>query len=273
MSKPNLFKAKKKIHKIKKQSWFRPISWILLVAIIVLLVFCSASFARISSQRSTSYHDYNMENVSSSGTNAYDLYSDLDDTNTSRNTRNGLRVTLGNLYDKTAENTDREVVITGDANNDSFNQGMAGSLEQMEMRIQENILSEMESHYSEVIEGATGKEGLAGEPGQPGIQGERGLPGAVGKTGATGQSGSVGATGPQGETGNSGQDGLSTFIAYADNAKGTNMGSTPKETSKYIGTYQGTIRSSDPKDYTWTEYKDKIITYENDGKPTLKIFN
>lgn len=271
MRKVSLSKMKTEVKKIKKRSWFRPISWLLMIVIIILLVLSSASVARISSQkRRAAYYNYNLESASSEGSSAYDFF---EDQNKSNNTRGGLMVTLGNLYNKVAKNTDREVTVFGDEENGSFYQGSAGTLEQMEKRIRENVLAEMESHYSKVIEGATGKDGEAGPAGEQGEKGDRGSIGAVGKTGAAGQSGSVGATGATGETGPAGMDGLSTFIAYADNADGANMGATPKETSKYIGTYQGTIRSSDPKDYSWTEYKDKIITYENNGKPTLKIYN
>lgn len=270
MGKINLSKTKTEIRKIRKRSWFKPLGCLVMAAVIVLLILSSASVARISAQRHTSYFNYDMENASSGAENAYDFYEDL---NRSSNTRNGLTVTLGNLYDKVTGRTDREVEVTGDGENSTFYQGSAGTLETMEMRIRESVLSEMENHYSEVIEGAAGKDGERGERGERGETGDRGIVGVAGKTGAAGQSGSVGATGAQGETGEAGKDGLSTFIAYADNESGTNMGATPKETSKFIGTYQGTVRSSDPKDYTWTEYKDKIITYENNGKPTLKIFN
>lgn len=270
MKKMEPTRIRAELRKMKRRSWFRPISCLLLVVIIILLIFGSATVAKKSAQKHTSYYSYNMEEVSSGDENAYEFY---EDANTLGNTKNKLAVTLGNIYDKITGNTDREVEVAGDGENSDFYQGDAGLLEQMEIRIRESVLSETKKNYGEVVDGATGKNGEQGIKGEKGEKGEKGTVGAVGKTGAAGQSGSVGATGAKGEDGQAGMDGLSTFIAYADNASGSNMGSVPKETSKYIGTYQGTVRSSDPKDYTWTEYKDKIITYENDGKPTLKVFN
>lgn len=270
MKKVRMKDVKTDIKKVKKQSWFKPLSIFLLAMLIFVLILSSASVARTSAQRKTSYIS-GLNSADSGADSAYDLFTDEKSSN---DTRNGLMVTLGNLYNKEAKETDRTVEISGDDDESSFYQGNAGTLEQMEMHIRESVLSQMEEHYSEVIEGATGKEGMPGKQGEQGKQGERGIVGAPGRNGSIGKSGSVGATGEKGETGEAGKDGLSTFIAYADNENGTNMGASPKETSKYIGTYQGSVRSSDPKDYTWTEYKDKIITFRNEaGQPTIKIFN
>lgn len=268
MKKMNLTKAVIDVGKMKKQFWFKPLSILLLCAGVVLLVLGSAFVAKVSAENKV---NYNYAGNAPMG----DIYErDVsEDENTSNDTRNGLMVTLGSLYDKVTGSSDREVVITGDGENTGFYQGDAGTLEMMEMRITGNVLSEMESHYSEVLQGAAGKDGLPGEKGERGEKGDRGSDGAVGKAGNDGQTGSVGATGPKGDAGPSGEDGLSTYIAYADTESGTNMGFAPKETSRYIGTYQGKIRSNNPRDYQWMEFKDKIISYENDGKPTLKIFN
>lgn len=268
MKKMNLTKAVIDVGKMKKQFWFKPLSFLLLCVGIVLLVLGSAFAAKVSAENKVNYNY--ADNAPIGGVYESDV---PEDGNTSNDTRNGLMVTLGNLYDKVAGTSDREVVITGDGEDRGFYQGDAGTLETMELRITGNVLSEMKSHYSEVLQGAAGKDGAPGEKGEQGEKGDRGSDGAVGKAGNDGQTGSVGATGSKGDTGPSGADGLSTYIAYADTESGNNMGFTPKETSKFIGTYQGRIRSNNPKDYQWMEYKDKIISYENDGKPTLKIFN
>ncbi len=263
-------KADRKARKGKKNPLLTLLGIVCLIAIIIFLILLSLAAARISAQRKTSYKN-DFENTYSEGDSAYDLF--FDD-NISNDTRDGLKVMLGDLYNSKKNTSEREVAVTGEASDSSFYQGDAGTLEKMEMRIKESVLSQMKNSYGEVIEGAAGNDGLRGEQGQQGKQGERGVAGATGKNGMAGQAGSVGATGEKGETGEAGADGLSTFIAYADNESGTNMGAVPKETSKYIGTYQGTVRSSDPKDYSWTEYKDKIITFSNEnGQPTLKIFN
>lgn len=275
MKRPDLKGSRKKIHNMKKSAWFRALGAVSLMFIIILLVLGSAFVSRFSAQRQRQLYNgsYMQGSSLAGGGSAYDLY---EDTNRSSDTRNGMLVTLGRLYDQEAgeKKPEREVAVTGgNENSGTFNQGTAGMLEQMEYRIRESVLGEVENHYSEVVVGATGPSGEPGMPGVKGDRGERGVAGAVGKTGAVGQTGSVGATGAQGEAGEDGKDGLSTFIAYADSVTGSNMGAVPKETSRYIGIYQGTVRSSDPKDYSWTEYKDKIITYVNDGQPTLKIFN
>lgn len=275
MKKFSVNKSKQKIKKIKKQIWFKPLCLLGLVVCIILLIFGSAAVARFSAEKKVSLRAFNgkAEQAGAPDDNAYDIYYDADSDRTSR--ESGIMVTIGNLYDRIiGDEGKKDVTITSQADTDGFSNGTAKDLATMEKRITESVISQVGTSATEVLEGAAGKDGEPGEKGDRGETGQRGAQGPAGRTGASGKTGSVGATGEKGDPGESGKDGLSTFIVYADTKDGKNMSMTPKETSKFIGTYQGTTRSSDPKDYTWTEYKDKIITYTNDdGKPTIHIFN
>lgn len=275
----NVERSKQQIRKIKKQTWFKPVCLILVAALIVVLILSSAAVARYSANlKVTSIAaEYGVDYASSSGegnADAYDFYYE-DDENTSK--ESGIMVKIGSLYNriKGDDTQDHEVEINAEADTQNdFQNGLAKEMQLLEERITENVKSQVENTNAEIIEGASGKDGEAGEKGERGETGARGPAGPAGQTGAAGKTGSVGATGEKGETGEAGKDGMSTFIVYADTTTGKNMSMTPLETSKYIGTYQGLERSPDPKDYTWTEYKDKIITYTNDdGKPTIHIFN
>ena len=93
---------------------------------------------------------------------------------------------------------------------------------------------------------------------------------AEGKTGATGEAGKKGEKGDKGEQGAAGKDGKSSFIRYATSDTGANMTTTPNSNTKYIGTYIGASASNNPADYTWTLYKDMIMTY-SESDNTLYI--
>lgn len=89
----------------------------------------------------------------------------------------------------------------------------------------------------------------------------------AGKQGETGKTGAKGEKGEQGVAGADGKDGKTTYIAYADDAYGTNFSLTPTETSKYIGTCI-TAESVQPTDRNlysnWQEYRTYVITSTTD---------
>lgn len=92
------------------------------------------------------------------------------------------------------------------------------------------------------------------------------------KPGANGQDGKDGKDGEAGATGAAGKDGATTYIAYAEDADGKNARETPTEQTKYIGTV--TSNTGRPKysssKWTWTQYKDAVISYDASSN-TLKI--
>ena len=100
-----------------------------------------------------------------------------------------------------------------------------------------------------------------------------GRDGADGKDGAAGKDG---ADGKDGAAGKDGADGKTTYIAYADDAKGTGFSLTPTETSKYVGTCI-TDAATQPKEAdqysNWQEYRSYIMTVTTDehGESTLHI--
>ena len=66
--------------------------------------------------------------------------------------------------------------------------------------------------------------------------------------------------GTDGQPGAKGEDGTQywTWIAYSDNADGSNMYQVPNEDTKYIGIAVNKLtqtESSDPADYTWSKFK------------------
>lgn len=82
----------------------------------------------------------------------------------------------------------------------------------------------------------------------------------------SGKIGATGATGAKGDKGDKGSDGNSIFIRYSASANGANMTSTPTENTKYIGTYEGTIASTDPAKYRWAKYVGENGKDGTDGK-------
>ena len=72
--------------------------------------------------------------------------------------------------------------------------------------------------------------------------------------------GEKGDKGDQGIPGPKGEDGTQywTWVAYSDNADGSNMYQVPNEDTKYIGIAVNKLtqtESSDPADYTWSKFK------------------
>ena len=95
--------------------------------------------------------------------------------------------------------------------------------------------------------------------------------------GERGERGLTGKSGTDGKDGKDGVDGKTTYIAYADDAFGTNFSLVPTETSKYVGTCISTA-SSQPTDYAmysnWQEYRAYVITSTTDpdtGVTTVHI--
>lgn len=183
------------------------------------------------------------------------------------NTANQVAVTLKNLY-----NTENSENISNSDNieDNSFYQGDAGTLEQMEKNILNSVLSKMENNYSETVDGATGP---AGKTGAAGPAGKTGATGAAGKTGAAGPAGKDGVAGIDGEDG---VDGKTTYIAYCDDLSGVGFSLTPTETSKYIGTCI-TDESTQPWEFSaysnWQNYRTYVITTSTDenGVTTMHI--
>ena len=123
--------------------------------------------------------------------------------------------------------------------------------------------------------GATGPKGDPGEQGQPGPKGDQGDPGPTGPRGATGSRGATGpkgdkgdpgptgpqgprgATGATGPKGADGQNGMITYIRYANNPSGDNMTSSPQSDTTHIGiyTYEGRTAPPAPSVYDWTRIK------------------
>lgn len=123
--------------------------------------------------------------------------------------------------------------------------------------------------------GATGPKGDPGEQGQPGPKGDQGDPGPTGHRGATGSRGATGpkgdkgdpgptgpqgprgATGATGPKGADGQNGMITYIRYANNPSGDNMTSSPQSDTTHIGiyTYEGRTAPPAPSVYDWTRIK------------------
>lgn len=98
--------------------------------------------------------------------------------------------------------------------------------------------------------------------------GETGKTGAKGDKGEKGETGEKGEKGEKGTAGENGSDGKTTYIAYADDTKGTNFSLTPTETSRYVGTCI-TEEATQPTVYSkysnWQEYRTYIITSTTDS--------
>lgn len=120
----------------------------------------------------------------------------------------------------------------------------------------EKEIDKLRKELEKEISNTAGKEGTAGKDGKKGEKGEKGEKGADGQKG---------------------DNGKTTYIAYADDAYGTNFSLTPTETAKYIGTCI-TAAASQPTDYAqygnWQEYRTYIITSTTDpdtGVTTVHI--
>lgn len=132
-------------------------------------------------------------------------------------------------------------------------------------KVLEKELAQLRRELQSGTSSASGAEGAAGKTGEKGERGEKGEKGEDGKAGV------------QGAAGEDGADGKTTYIAYADDAFGTNFSLTPTETSKYVGTCI-TSDTQQPSDYAmygnWQEYRTYIITSTTDpdtGVTTVHI--
>lgn len=110
--------------------------------------------------------------------------------------------------------------------------------------------------------GAQGPKGDKGDKGDTGPQGPQGPKGEKGDTGARGLQGLQGEKGEQGiqgPKGDPGSDGRTSYfhIKYSAVAKPTSSSQLSETPSDYIGTYVDFTEadSTDPKKYTWTQFK------------------
>lgn len=139
-----------------------------------------------------------------------------------------------------------------------------------------NSMSAEELQLLEESLGIGDSTGNNGTNGKDGVNGENGKDGIDGRDGKDGRDGTNGKDGADGKDGNNGADGKTTYIAYADDANGTNFSLTPTETSKYVGTCiteQGS-QPTDAKQYSnWQEYRSYVITSTTDdaGVTTVHI--
>lgn len=120
----------------------------------------------------------------------------------------------------------------------------------------EKEIDKLRKELEKEISNTAGKEGTAGKDGKKGEKGEKG---------------------EKGTDGQKGDNGKTTYIAYADDAYGTNFSLAPTESSKYIGTCI-TSAYQQPTDYAqygnWQEYRTYIITSTTDpdtGVTTVHI--
>ncbi len=118
-------------------------------------------------------------------------------------------------------------------------------------------------------------KGKDGKDGKDGVNGKNGRDGSDGKDGKSAyelakQNGYMGSE-EQYLKSLVGEDGLTTYIAYADDANGANFSLTPTNTTKYIGSCMSkeTSYPTDPKAYTWSEFKDYIITYDPESNTVI----
>ena len=282
------------IKKIKSKPWYKPVSIVFTICLVILLVIGSAYFAKISAKKTTTDSQYTYSDIHLSG-DTNDELTELTylGKNTSNNTSTGAKVVMDE--EKTENDTElkKEVTeTTGYEWNANANLGTAAELEKIQGEITTNIMKQVNEKLDDTIVGATGATGAKGEKGDKGEDGKDGLQGKTGATGAKGEKGDTGATGARGEKGAQGiqgekgkdgedgkdgidgKDGTSTYIAYADDAKGTNFSRTPLPSSRYFGTCR-TANDSDANNaakYEWQEYRAYIITYSDEnGIPTVTI--
>ncbi len=145
-------------------------------------------------------------------------------------------------------------------------------------------LKELEKELTKEIRSSTspGKDGKDGEAGAAGERGDEGKDGVSGKsvfiryaenenglnmterpiasTKYMGTySGTKASTNPSDYSWAQyvGSDGDSVWIRYAENANGLNMTERPTASTKYMGTYSGTKASTNPSDYSWSQFVGK----------------
>lgn len=106
------------------------------------------------------------------------------------------------------------------------------------------------------LRGATGATGATGPQGPQGPKGEKGDTGARGLQGLQGEKGEQGIAGPKGDPGSDGRTSYFhiKYSIVANPSTASDMSETPEA---YIGTYVDFTEadSSDPKKYTWTQFR------------------
>ena len=104
--------------------------------------------------------------------------------------------------------------------------------------------------------GATGATGATGPQGPQGPKGEKGDTGARGLQGLQGEKGEQGIAGPKGDPGSDGRTSYFhiKYSIVANPSTASDMSETPEA---YIGTYVDFTEadSTDPKKYTWTQFR------------------
>ena len=119
-------------------------------------------------------------------------------------------------------------------------------------------------------DGVDGKDGAAGKDGKDGIDGKDG---AAGKDGIDGKDGAAGKDGADGEDGKDGQNSYIVYSKYSNGKDGNGQPSfsdSPDMESKYIGTAISSQKPTAAESYTWSQYKELSIEYQDtNGKPTI----
>jgi hypothetical protein len=97
-----------------------------------------------------------------------------------------------------------------------------------------------------------------------------------GKDGSDGKDGKDGSDGKDGKDGSDGSNGKSTYIAYAEDGRGSGFSLTPTDKSKYIGTCI-TDEPEQPKTASsygnWQIYRTYIISSAQDDEGTVLYIN
>ena len=151
-------------------------------------------------------------------------------------------------------------------------------LNKLKDEVKKAIDKDLDKKISDKTKNLNGKDGRNGKDGKDGINGRNGKDGSDGKDGKSAyemakEKGFIGSESQYLES-LEGTDGKTTFIAYATGPNGEGFSLSPTNTTKYIGTCMSydTTQSADPKAYSWSEYKDYIITY-NAEENTVVITN
>lgn len=148
------------------------------------------------------------------------------------NVKNNTEMTSDELLSMVGGMTDREL--------EELAESMGLSMEELQKLLesyQSDTDKETDSKLKELEEKLTREirdnEGEDGKNGSDGVQGERGQ---------------------EGKTGNTGASGKSVFIRYSEKANGESMTERPTAATKYMGTYTGAKASTNPSDYSWSQY-------------------
>ena len=145
-------------------------------------------------------------------------------------------------------------------------------LDSIENELKKSLEKDIDKKIQDKTKNLNGKDG---KDGKDGVNGKNGRDGSDGKDGKSAyelakSNGYMGSEKQYLES-LSGEDGLTTYIAYADDENGKNFSLTPTNTTKYIGSCMSsaTTYPTDPKAYTWSEFKDYIITYDPESNTVI----